>query len=173
MKKLIVLIAFGYLFFASTPQAGHVIRKTASGTSCTATIYQLDTNDYWTISNPTCQKIKNSSALTICQVDIYIYAGSGNAHVEIWSDANATGTQYGADSDSQYIDGGAIYSFTWSSTEPNPTGDFFLHLNEEDGSISWQAHTDENKYEDTNYDAWRGGAEITGDNDFRFKVYTR
>jgi hypothetical protein len=153
----------------------------AAGASCTD-LDALDCSncDYDTVgaSGYGSQKIKYESGCTIGSAVVELaHAGTAvNVHLEAWTTADESGAQIGGDSDTQLVDSNQynnFETFTWASNKPTPSSDYFLHVKNEDGSNNLLIiyDTDENTYEDTNYDYYTStGTEVTGDVDLSFQV---
>ena len=158
-------------------------RVPVAGLSCNTTtpVFQQTTRDAYNnlISSEwySSQKIKNSASITICQASILIStdaATAKNVTVSVWSTTDESGTKYGdgAVTSIPAVASYVWYDFVFSGTKPNPTGDFFLHVDDtdHDGNHYWGKNTNVNSYEDTNYDSWRDGSDMG--NDGCFKINT-
>ena len=137
-------------------------------------IDQSDSDDWWTVTDNTySQHLKITSSITIHKVAVQVYydTNPGNAHVEFWTDALMAGDQIGGDSDLVAItdtDPGIMYDFSWSSNQPVLTSDCYMHIRGDSGILKLRSHTDETKYEDTNYDLMAPGDKQA---DLAFKIY--
>ena len=154
----------------------------AGGLTCTD-LANITRDDYWNFGyDNMAQAIKYGGGCAIDKVGILIEPiGNITVHVEIWTTADKSlGTQIGGDSDSRDFNYSGTYTmedFTWSSNNPTPTGDYFIHVAVSAGTASdlkWGSASGGTAYEDTNYDMWRGNdgsvAEISGDVDAGFTV---
>lgn len=107
----------------------------ASSLTCQFLVQSTGDNDYYSTSTDIAQKIK-SSGVTVCQIDLklsWLSGTDGNVKIQLWSNANKSGTQYGSDSSivdvtlAGYYPTPAWASFTFA-TNPEPTGDFWICL---------------------------------------------
>jgi len=154
-------------------------RFSAGGGAETMFASQQTTNDYFYVNNGTSQwqKIKNSTARNISKVTLLIGTGGGPrlSHIEIWSDSARAGTKYGASSGSVGITqngggiGGDYYDYTWSGTKPNPTGDFYLHVLNDDtgGDLYWTMQSGDPYETGNGYSNSYGGGW-----DYWFKIFS-
>ena len=158
---------------------------TAAGGECTfqasLSCTSEDKDDIWGVDNTysnTYQEIDNDiGAITICKVEVYIQTTTqATTHIEIWNYTNATSTlvsQSGDDSDQTVFgvdDDGVWKEFTWSGTEPTPSGDFAVCLLEESGEIAWYSESTESCHGGEDYELYAGGSY---GQDFAVKVYTK
>lgn len=139
---------------------------------------QIDNEFYQiTSANNPCQKVQNAAGtVEICEAQIRVqFAGSDCAfHLEIWSDAAKAGTQYGSDSNSYTVVGGDVTAgwktFTFA-TNPEPPGDFFIHVVVEDANLfNWRMGYNDatgSNYLDTDYAAYLSGAVTNSGKDDR------
>ena len=186
IRKLILIfmaLSFFSVCFAGSIQDMHkavIARKNATVVTCTTQVSQLEdnTSNGLYAGDTNWQEIKAQGVeITICQIDILAYytGAAADLHVEVWN--TARDTQYGDDSSIVSIDtadaGGAVYSFTWSGTEPVvPNADFVILFVKDDANGSrLLGHGDETKYEDTNYDLFINSTDI--DEDAYFNIYVR
>lgn len=166
----------------------------ADATPCsTSTDYAVDVSEL-TLSSQgaadsanACQKFKgNGSVESICGAIVTLYKEDGadaSFHLEVWDDgasnqgATEASTKLGGDSDSVTVTEDAaevVKEFTWSSDLPETDGgDFFVHIiNDSSGSVIAYARVTsaENTYEDSQYDFWRSGADMSADAGITLKV---
>ena len=185
MKKLILIfvaLSFFSVCFAGSIQDMHkavIARKNAAAT-CTTQVSQLENNTSNALfaGDTNWQEIQAQGAeITICQIDLLAYysGSAADLHLEVWN--MAQDTKYGDDSSIVSIDtadtAGAIYSFTWSGTEPVvPNADFVVLFVKDDGNISYlRGHGDETKYISTDYDVFTNNTDK--DEDAYFNIYVR
>lgn len=123
------------------------------GGTCTQFDSQESFNDYQYLGSPQWQKVTNATARNICEVQLYIGNSSAttqSVHVEIWSDSARAGTKYGSNSDSVTIDQSqgtpsfyrGWWVFSWSGTKPNPSGDFYIHVFNDTGTVNLNMWSD-------------------------------
>jgi len=134
---------------------------------------QTDTDDFWWAKTNLCQEIKGATTVTKVKLLLYYQTAATDVHLEAWSDNAMAGVQYGTDSQTVSVSttdsGGKEYTF-YFGTDPTPPGDWFLHIVPAvDDRVICLGHTDETKYEDTNYDCNRDGVDL--DVDLVFKIY--
>jgi len=129
---------------------------------------------YYSIITSTCQKVKYGGAdCTIGSVKFKVMDGgsAGNAHIEIWPTQNVgSGSQIGGDSETLECGANVVYEWTWTSNNPVPTDDFWACIIEHDNNLYLRYVYDETTYEDTNYDLWAAGSEVSGSVDAVFGV---
>ena len=129
---------------------------------------------YYSITTSTCQKIRYGGAdCTIYSISFKAMDGGteGNLHVEVWPTQNVgSGSQIGGDSISLLVGANTFYEFTWSSNAPVPEDDYWACVLEEGINLYLRYNYDENSYEDTNYDLWAAGSEVSGSVDALFAV---
>ena len=148
--------------------------------SCTQwkSMEEASPNDQWGSSPDTMgQKIKNTSGsqIEICQIDPWLKRNGGtNATIKVCTSGDCTtGCSDSSDVAAVAAAPGDYVAMTWTGANPTVAGltDFWICVNQGDGGVSWSADTDSTKYEDTDYDSWRGNADINGD--FNFKLYIK
>ena len=145
--------------------------STASGGSSCTNISQTVHDDYWTVTDNTCQKIKYQANCEFQTVTWRLYQNGGNvnAHIEARTANDGTGTQIGDSSDVTVVTttdaNGAVYTFTWSGSSPTPAADFYLCIVEDGlgGDLFTRSNTDNTSYEDANYSLWRSGSDLNQD----------
>lgn len=183
MKKWIYIIA-GILVLltigvVAQNQVGNplyvaALKPPSSGT-CTvsSTLTNLVNNDQATSSDPgiVSQKLPNAVALDICQIEVTFAGSAGNPTITLQcrSAENGGGSQYGGDSSTFQLTGGAqTHIFTFSS-HPNPTGDFFINILQS-GGTSMSPALDSSKAFQASYQAFFGA----GGHDWTcvFRVFT-
>lgn len=138
-------------------------------------------NDYF-LNDQVAQHVHNTAgATTIHSVELKLqWFADRTVHVEIWSNPDRTGTQYGGNSDAISITVANAYptaqwfEFTWSSSAPVPTGDFYIcPVSADAGAIGWRIAYNISggvAYENTSYAAYAYGGDQTT-TDFMFKVW--
>jgi len=173
MKRLLILIA---LLMSSVAWAGSttvvVGQAAGGGLSCAGTPFAQQSQNSNTNYGSEDQKVANSSAITICRIDVGISNGGGTSSdftVSVWSGVDGSGTQYGS-TKSWTEPGGTsahLHTVEWTSDYPSPTGDFHIYVTQtnDGGSLNGQAG-----YEGTSYFVRAGGTDFT-DWDMQFAVY--
>lgn len=143
--------------------SGSSVTNNTAAACDTTWISQETRNTYVSKQIYSAQKLNVDSEQTVCEVQLLFRADdatSYSAHIEFWSDATRSGTQYGASSISVSIaDTDTLwewFTFTWSGTKPNFSGDVYMHVVWE-GLDKFQlgASNTVTSYDDTNYDFWR------------------
>lgn len=177
MKRLLLTVII--LLFWLPAYAGMVIGSGAvssGGGSCSASETMLSTCSppaYLTKSGNIGQAVSNSSSITICQVDVHVYGTSGNVWIEIWPTIDKSGVQIGGDSGSTATPTSSheTISCTWSSSYPQPTGDFYIHVETDSGTLRVYHCNSATRYLDTDYDGFNNSADVNVD--IYFVVYTQ
>lgn len=165
-------------------RATNFLARPAAGGGESIWKQQTTDNDDWGASATTfAQFIKNTEvgSTTVTKVTCWMHAitTTQNVKVGLWSTANGTGTQYGADSINTSVATGASveYTWTWAANPSVPAGtDFYIVFTPSLGSseIQFEAGTDGtgSLYEDTTYCVLRGTTPVaSGTSDLVFKLY--
>ncbi len=164
-------------------------RSQSAPLTCQLFAQSLEDNDYFGTGTDIAQKIKVTSAIEVCQIDLKLLwqAGTtGEVKIQCWSNANKSGTQYGSDSNSIVVTSGSYFpaaygAFTFA-TNPTPSSDFWICLVEVAAQdVGWRMsynHVAGSGYypyidatADEAYCAYGYGANQTR-TDMCFKVYT-
>lgn len=148
------------------------------GGSCSVLITQSTNNTGYQLDDITAQRISNASTVEICQILMPWLSEYGNEltiHIEIWSDINRAGTQYGSDSNQVVFSNTSldVKTFTFG-TNPQPPGDYFMHFIQDDGGVEGQhifyVALSPTAYSTTDYDLYSNGVDM--DYDAVFTIYT-
>jgi len=138
--------------------------------TCTLLINQTASGEGYYYVDTAGQKIKGAVG-KICKITLTLYhvsSGSSTDYLEIWSDVNRSGTQFGGSSTNQSVDTNyAEKTFEWSSNYPEPTGDFYIHLRtSSETNLYITGREDPTAYEDTNYDLFSNSTDQNQDATF-------
>lgn len=144
-----VSVAAGHTNSYASGVSVHRVSSTVAAPAITLFASQTTANDYQYVGSwagVQWQKVTNAEARNICEVQLLCAGGTApqNMHVEIWSDSARAGTKYGASSDTISMGPNqAWWAFRWSGTNPNPSGDFYIHFFNETNTETgrWWANT--------------------------------
>lgn len=176
MKKLICLVLFVLSILSSSYGFYLHGSGTTGGGSCTLSdLYNENTSNYGASAASAAndyQYVNNTSSRSFCKVTWEAYRTIANVtvHLELWSDASKTGTQYGSDSSQVVISATALgthHEFTFASN-PNPSGNFYTHIIVDSGAWEHLRYgtvlgDPDTGLGDTNYDFYEDGVEQTRD----------
>lgn len=168
---------------------GQLSKQTASSLTCQSFAESTTSNDYYDTSTNISQKIKFTGGGTVCQIDLKLQWMSGTdakGKIQLWSNADRTGTQYGSDSNEVSVTSASYFPAAWATftfgTQPTPPGDFWICLVKTGSdNFGWRIdynHTNGSGYYpytdasgDAAYCAYAFGANRTT-TDCAFKLYT-
>lgn len=178
MKKWVISLLCFVFSPVNSGTNPYIAGSTGSSLACTRLITQnTDTSSAIQNTDILAQKLKITSSIVVCQVQIYAYeedAGAVSATIEFW-DAATGGNQIGTTSSTiDFGSGGsaAWYAVTWEAN-PTLTGDCFMRLvSGGSTAIKWKASASDVYEIGNNYDAYRGGSEVGTNLDFSMKIDT-
>lgn len=172
---LVASLGDGFLLAMTQSDPDVGTGATESGSCTLSDLYNENTSDYGGSAGSAAndyQYVNNAASRSFCKVAMELYRTSSDVtvHLELWSDAAKSGTQYGSDSGQVVVSAtalGTLYDFTFGSN-PDPPGNFYTHVIVDSGSYAFLRYgtvlgDPDTGLGDTNYDFYKDGVEQTHD----------